>query len=247
MDPLICDLYEGDLNGRPDIAKLVAAGPPWHGIILKATEGTYYPARSATWFSNNWRLARSAAAYRYGVDWFRSAYHYLRIDQDPIAQANSFLYLVDKAGGWGDGDFVPMVDVEGTGNPVNATKQRVIDVVSAYAERILDAHGRRPGLYGGTYLVERGVTSNCGCQVLWFPRYTPSLPAWTYQRIGWRLSNQVPTLWGWQYCGDGDSRLAGYPKTSPMGPCDVTAVVVAGGGQSALDWTRAHCWRPPSP
>ena len=42
ISPLIVDIYAGDLGGKPDIGALVDAGAPWHGLILKATEGTGY-------------------------------------------------------------------------------------------------------------------------------------------------------------------------------------------------------------
>lgn len=255
LDPLIVDIYEDDLNGKPDIAKLVAAGPPWHGLALKASEGMYYPSnspvghRSPEWFKTCWKATRDLAHDRYGKDWFRIAYHYAIISQDPVAQANRFLHIVDEAGGWDVGDFLPMVDVEATGNPVNATKGQTIDWVSRFAERITTVHGRAPMLYGSTYMTERGITSTMGCQALLLPAWTERLPPWRYQRIGWDLVKQPstkPTLWGWQYCGDGVAALKGYPRVCPMGVTDISAVLVAGGGQAALDWTRSRCWRPPA-
>ena len=39
IDPLIVDCYQGD--GPKYWPKLAAAGAPWHGAILKATQGTY--------------------------------------------------------------------------------------------------------------------------------------------------------------------------------------------------------------
>lgn len=41
-EALIVDLYEGDLGGKPDWAKLAAPGPPWHGAIVKVSEGLDY-------------------------------------------------------------------------------------------------------------------------------------------------------------------------------------------------------------
>ncbi len=232
-----------------DIGALVAAGPPWHGILLKATEGTYYPRlQEREWFLKHWLPARILSLDRYGVDFFRGAYHYLRIDQDPIAQADAFLKLIAEAGGWGPGDLWPMVDVESAENPIDASAQQIIDSVSAFAARIRAIIGRSTMLYGNIYPWERGVKTTMGCGLLTVARYASDLPPVTYHRIGWELQNPpvMPTLWGWQYAGDPDgSSLAGYPSSSPMGPgpADITAIVVAGGGQAALDWTRQNLCR----
>ena len=70
MDPLCVDIYEDDLGGHPDIAKLVAAGPPWHVLAMKASEGLYYPnpnafgPRSIEWFRRVWNQARDLAGDR---------------------------------------------------------------------------------------------------------------------------------------------------------------------------------------
>src|SRR5689334_19094060 len=58
IDPLIVDVYHDD--GPKDWKALAAAGPPWHGAILKATQGTYY--NSAAWFDANWRQVREAGS-----------------------------------------------------------------------------------------------------------------------------------------------------------------------------------------
>jgi hypothetical protein len=83
--PLICDVYEHDVAGKPDIAGVVNAGPPWHGIILKATQGDYYTG--GEWFRKYWPLARSEAGDGFGHDWFRGCYHY--IDLWPIVDVES--------------------------------------------------------------------------------------------------------------------------------------------------------------
>ena len=87
-DPLIVDVYAGDVAGKPDWSKLVAAGPPWHGAIIKATEGLHY---APPWFGWNWDAIRSASGSRFGVDFFRGCYHYLRFDLGGIEQARAFI------------------------------------------------------------------------------------------------------------------------------------------------------------
>lgn len=236
IDALIVDLYEYDLNGRPDIAGLVAAGLPWAGLVLKASEGRYY--NGGTWLETYWPLARSLAGSRYGASWFRGAYHYLRVDDDGAAQAAYYLARIQAVGGWGIGDLWPIVDIERTGQPANASKQQVIDAVSSWAEAIVAATGRAPMLYGGSYLRDLGIAEPMGCQALWVPSWSASLPASSYTSLGFALDN----TWAWQYCGDGEAYLAGYPKTTPIGVADISAVIINGGGnlQADLDTTRAH-------
>ncbi len=247
IDPLIVDVYAK--SPVMNVKALVAAGPPWCGLILKATEGTSYPRlQEREWFLKNWLPARILALDRYGKNWFRGAYHYLRIDQNAIAQADAFLNLIDLAGGWGPGDLWPMVDVEGAENPNNASAQQIVDSVSAYTARIRSRTGRSTMGYGNVYLWERGVRATMGCGLLTVARYASDLPPVTYQRIGWKLQNppMMPTLWGWQFSGDPEgSFLPGYPTSSPMGPgpADITAMIVAGGGQAALDWTRQNLYK----
>lgn len=243
LDPLVVDTYAGDGYGGDAIQKLVLAGPPWHGLILKATEGTYYPANrpdDREWFLDNWMRARVYAGTRYGQDWFRGAYHYHRIDEDPVLQAESFLKLVEEAGGWGDGDLWPMIDVEQAENPQGPGAQKIVDSVQGWVMKVAAETGRQPMLYGAGYLWENSVTSHMGCGTLCFPRYTPTLPPDTYHRIGWQLSSSRPTLWAWQLAGDGECHVEGYPSTTPMGRCDYSAVIVSGGGDNAIAWTRAN-------
>lgn len=232
IDPLICDLYAGDLGGHPDLAALAAAGAPWHGCILKATEGTYYTG--GEWFRAGWRQVRDLGGFRYGSSWFRGAYHYLIFALDGGAQADYYLRAIDRAGGWSS-DLPPIVDVERAGQRSTPTKAQVEDCVGAFASRIKSLTGRPTILYGGSLLRDLQIESHMGCSWLWIARYASSLPPSAYQSIGWTLAETLL----WQYCGDGESYLAGYPSWSPMGRCDVSATIGAGGGQSALDLLRS--------
>lgn len=190
IDPLIVDTYAGDGHGQDAITALVKAGPPWHGLVMKATEGTYYPANrpdDREWFLDNWIRARVYAGARYGQNWFRGAYHYLRVDQDGTLQAEKFLALVEEAGGWGAGDLWPMVDVESAENPQHPGKQAIIDCVSAFTAKVKAELGRTCLLYGNVYLAENDVTDHMGCGVLEVARYASTLPLVVYERIGWKL------------------------------------------------------------
>jgi GH25 family lysozyme M1 (1,4-beta-N-acetylmuramidase) len=233
ISPLIVDVYEGDLDGQLDIATLVAAGAPWHGIILKASEGTGYTG--GQWFQTHWPEARDLAGDRYCVDWFRGAYHYIRLDHSSEAQIDLYLRTVENAGGWAAGDFWPILDLEHANNP-DLPAQQIVDKVTEMAQFVRAKTGRDATLYGGSLMFDKGITDHMGCSRLWIARYTATLPAIVYQRIGWQLDDVLM----WQYVGDGQGFLEGYPIQSPIGGVDVSAMLVAGGGDASLDYLRQN-------
>jgi GH25 family lysozyme M1 (1,4-beta-N-acetylmuramidase) len=233
IDPLIVDVYQND--GPKDWQALAAVGPPWHGAILKATQGTYYDG--AAWFDSNWRAVSAAGGARYGVDWFRGAYHYLDIRIDGAAQADFFLKAVARAGGWDAGDLWPMVDVERAGQRGEINAARIIDCVTAFVERVRDSTGRDTMLYGGSFLAEQGITERMGAKWLAIARYTPTLPSMVITRIGWDLAS----LALWQYCGDGVAELSGYPREAPgCGKVDISALVLPGGIATLREQMAGH-------
>ncbi len=233
--PLIVDLYAGDLGGNPNWSLLAGLGAPWHGAIIKATEGIHY---APAWFKTNWRRIRSVAEDRYGMDFFRGAYHFLKFNVDGAAQADFYLACVAEAGGFAIGDLWPIVDVElgsETNSNQTATAQRIIDCTSAFAERIKRETGRKVVLYGNGAMRDRSIKDKMACDLLWCARYTQTLPAEIYERAGWTTDE----LLLWQYSGDGVASLQGYPKSPPgFGKCDVSALVKAGG----LKWLRSNLW-----
>lgn len=229
IDPLIVDAYSRDLGGVLDLEKLAAAGEPWDGIILKATEGENWG--SGTWFAKYWPKAKSVAGDRFGVTWRRGAYHYAHFREDPVKQRDFYLNTVEAAGGFDvHGDFKPIIDVERADNP-DCSANQIIDFVSKFADGMLRAIGVRPILYGGSLLFDKGIKDHMGCVKLWIARYTATLPHVVYERIGWDLKDVIL----WQYDGDGESYLVGYPATSPIGKLDISADIGAG-GIAAAGW-----------
>lgn len=232
-DPLIVDVYEGD--GRKDWMALAAAGDPWRGVILKATQGTYY--NGGTWLPGQWRLIELAGRHcgRAPVEWLRGAYHYLDVRQSPLLQADYFVTTLTRAGGIRVND-VLAVDVERAGQRAEITGRKVVDCVTAFADRVRALTGKWMMLYGGSYLYELGIVDRMGCRFLWTARYAETLPVQVYQRIGWDREH----LAMWQYCGvDGaghaEAKLKGYPTTAPgCGAVDVSAVVIPGGPAALL-------------
>lgn len=226
-DSLIVDAYEGD--GRKDWTALAAALDPWRGVVLKATQGTYY--NGGSWFSGNWRLVQLAGVHtNRGTNWIRGAYHYLDTRLSGGGQADYFLGWIGRAGGYNSRDLF-MVDIERSGQREGTTAQQVIDCTCAFVERIRERSGKWVMLYGGSWLYELGITHRMGCKYLAIARYTETLPHAVYQRIGWDRDS----LAMWQYCGVAagghvDAKLAEYPRSAPgCGAIDISAVVLPGG------------------
>lgn len=212
LDPpyLFVDLYEGD-NERPDFT-IAAATPSIVGVILKATEGLHY---APDWFVASWQGIRQAAPIRYGSTWFRGAYHYLLFSGDGAAQADAYLAHVERAGGWGGGDLVPIVDVErgpAHGPNASAGPQQIIDVTSSWSERVREVLGRPVMRYGRGLMRDFALLDRMGCDLVWCPSYTAKLVRHGVEEFA---LDEIPL---WQYAGDGvgDASRHHLPIRSPI-------------------------------
>lgn len=224
VDPLWVDLYAGD-NNDPHWG-LLQLNKQYYGAIIKATEGTYY--NGGKWFTDNWKAISPKYTGARTLPWYRGCYHYLKFNQDGDAQALYYLKAVALAGGWEKSDLLPIVDVEmgGAGDSnQKGTATQVVGVATAFTTRVFRETGRPSILYGNGAMRDLGITSRMGCEYLWIPRYTDTLPAITYTRAGWDPSR----LLFWQYCGDGEAYLKGYPTTSPLGRTDISVLTIPGG------------------
>jgi len=152
---------------------VIAAHPDMVGVIVKISEGLHYAPRE--WIAHNWPAARAAGGVRYGDTWFRGAYHYLRINVDGAKQADFFLDAIERAGGWGHGDMMPFVDAEASNNE-DATREDVIECVSAFARRIKERTGRGTIYYGRGFMRDLGIASRMGCVAIWNAGYTATMP-----------------------------------------------------------------------
>ncbi len=229
---LLVDVYSQDLDGTPNWPALLNATDVV-GAVLKATEGTGY---SSQWFATNWPALRDLTPERYGQNWFRGAYHFLKFDADGAAQADFYLEVVQNAGGFDIGDIIPIVDVElgndgqpdekGRVRPRNsnwdASAQQIIDCTSAFADRIRERTDQQVMLYGNGAMRDKGISDRMRCDWLWVPRYTAQLPREIYERAGWSLDSVAM----WQYCGDGTGSLKGYPTSfDDFGAVDISVVL----------------------
>ncbi len=233
---LFIDLYSGDdgrLVGRHPNWQALSSAPGYFGAILKAWDGTRF--NDGGWFRKHWPAVREAGGDRYGESWFRGAYLFLEFAHSGSAQADAYLDAVDAAGGWDRGDILPIIDAEqgGEGRPAangkpavpphpnrKASKQQVIDCVTACADRIRERTGRRVILYGRGIMRDLAINDRMGCDLIWNPAYTAQmvrhgLEAWTLEEIAL-----------WQYCGDGTAAVAGLPRSVPgFGTCDISVFV----------------------
>lgn len=235
LQPLVVDCFVGDGVTPADIAKLVAAGYPWAGLSMQCSSGL---SLAGTWFDRSWRASsRAIVGARYGVDWFRMAYHYLVIGQSTSQQADLALRAVEVAGGWDDGDLWLGVDVERAQQPADASKAQVEDGVSAFAQRVLAATGKRPVLYAGSYTRGLGISSRMGCCLLWYPQWSSSLNWSTVQSMGFDMGSTLL----WQVTGNAPASVLGYPATTPIGLQDFSVMVRANlPPADSLAWTRIH-------
>src|SRR5262249_33737997 len=143
-------------------------------------------------------------------------------NRDGAGQADFFMDTIEAAGGFDVGDIVPIVDVElgndgtpdaqGRTKPRNsnwdASAQQIIDCTSAFAERGRERTQQQVMLYGNGAMRDKSINARMGCDWLWVPRYTATLPHEIYERAGWTLDRVVM----WQYCGDGKATLPDYPR-----------------------------------
>jgi len=259
---IIPDIYPHDLGGNPRfevLPGLIVEGKEVVGCVVKASEGTRWQKESEDWFKNSWRRLREVAGDRYGIDFFRGCYHFLRFSADGAAQADYMCDLVDAAGGWGEGDLMPWVDVEegGQGNWApqdlesitdRALRNRLADEVttctSAFVRRFKERTGLRVAVYGRRIFQTLHMT-NCkfGSDGAVNPSYTESM------RKMEEFGVPVDDIIFWQLQGTEErgkpgsnrARLAGYPwEIGAWGQVDYS-VYIDGNRQSTLKSLRERC------
>jgi GH25 family lysozyme M1 (1,4-beta-N-acetylmuramidase) len=210
--------------------RLAAAGAPWGPVILKAGEG----ARD----TGPWLREHAAAIRAAGLD--LGLYWYLRLDRSPTEQADRLAAAIAETGP----TLRAIVDIEeGSGNDDVVARHGTGAVSMAgldFTARITQRTGLAPILYAGGWLRSLKLRDRMGCAALWLAAYVAKLPAqeWCAQ-----LGFGADELWAWQYAGLGrdgvDAKLDGYPRTTPIGDADISAVVMPD-GVARMRW----CERP---
>jgi GH25 family lysozyme M1 (1,4-beta-N-acetylmuramidase) len=228
FDPLYIDLYP--LDTQVNWQSYCTAGLPWLAVDLKATEGLQYSYE--TWMAAQIAAIVSAAGSQLGVTFWMGAYHYLRVTQDGCAQADYYINACKQAGGFSNGWWLPMVDVESADNSDMTSPQQIIDSTSAFANRIHSVTGMKVRLYGESFLADNNITDQMSCDYIEIARYDNILPEEVVTNIGWTEDK----LFGWQYRADDYTatlvNAAGvpYPNSGPgTAPCDIIVLTLSGG------------------
>jgi GH25 family lysozyme M1 (1,4-beta-N-acetylmuramidase) len=221
IDPLFVDVYAGD--GPKDWSAFCAAGPPWSGVVIKCSQGTYY--RSRQYASERDRFM-TAAGDRLGHDLFEGGYHYLDLAIDGAAQAD---YAVAAAGNPGPGTLWMMLDIERGGQRIKDPSRALVeDRTRAFAARYTELSGRQATLYGGELLRDVGVRDRLGCGRSAIALYGWTLPAAVIRMTGTDLAHLM--LWQYVSAEGPETGPVGYPRRAPgCGRIDISAMVLPGG------------------
>jgi GH25 family lysozyme M1 (1,4-beta-N-acetylmuramidase) len=223
---LVADIYPPDLGLHPNYPALVGhsyEGKEFVGVVLKAGEGLGWGALNERWFQDNYRMLKTVGGERYGRDWFRGAYHFLRFTIDGAKQADYFVDQIEKAGGFDEGVLMPWVDAEegGQGNWAGGEKlENIKDTVkrarlagevrsciTAFVRRFKERTGMRIAVYGRGLMRDLQMTNcNFGEDAYVNPAYTRTMPG--MDQYGVPLSK----IKLWQLCGDGEVFCPGFPK-----------------------------------
>lgn len=208
--------YQGNVNW-PAVA---AAGNEF--AFARVSYGT---SSKDAYFAANWAGMKNA-----GI--IRGAYQFFRASQDPQAQAELFISMVESLG---EGDLPPVIDVENNDGGQSASK--VIAGVSQWIETVESAlPGRQVIIYTGTpfWRDTLGNPTQFNTQPLWVAQYAnvpgPSIPSawsvWTF----WQYS-ETGTVNGItgavdlnRFNGELDRLrvLAGYPDDSTQPEASTT-------------------------
>jgi GH25 family lysozyme M1 (1,4-beta-N-acetylmuramidase) len=260
---IIPDIYPEDLHGNPAfdvLPGLTINGKEVVGCVVKASEGVGWGKKNEDWFKNSWKKVRDIAGSRYGVDFFRGSYHFLLFSVDGAKQADYFCDLVDAAGGWGDGDLMPWVDIEEGGQGSwapqrletitdSTLRRRLADDVTtcatAFVKRFKERTGLRIAVYGrGVFRDLQMTDGKFGADSVVNPAYTQTMPQ--MDRYGVPLDDI--TLW--QLCGvdskgKADVFVPGFPaELTGWGKTDYS-VYIDGARKTSLKTLRDRCLARP--
>jgi len=149
-------------------------------IICKATEGTGFIDPE---LKNNWELIRSG-------NYILGAYHFYRVNDDPLKQADHFLSTINL---FGKTDIAPIVDIEQESLPKNG-KVSAADVqkkLFSFLNTLEEKSGRVPIIYTDLVFANEYLLDTLfGKYPLWLAEYTdapnPRLPK-TWETKGYKL------------------------------------------------------------
>jgi GH25 family lysozyme M1 (1,4-beta-N-acetylmuramidase) len=233
---------------------MVVSGKEVVGCVVKASEGVGWGPTNEAWFKRSWQKVREVAGARYGSDFFRGCYHFLLISVDGTKQADYFCDQVDAAGGWGDGDLMPWVDIEegGQGHWAPQKLETITDptlrktlsdqvtaCATAFISRFKSRTGLRIAVYGRGVFRDLQMT-NCkfGSDSAVNPAYTQTMPR--MEQYGVPLDDI--SLWQLQGTGNGNQAVSpGFPSVFPGWGAMDYSVYIDGPRKTTLKTLRDRC------
>jgi hypothetical protein len=251
---LIPDIYPGDFNGNPPFSVLPGLevdGKEVVGCVVKTSEGLGWGTTSENWFKSSWVELRKVAGERYGVDFFRGCYHFLRFTADGAAQADYFCDLVEAAGGWESGDLMPWVDVEEGGQghwaPEELEKitdhslrarlaREVTDCTTAFVQRFKERTSLRIAVYGrGVFRDLQMSSCKFGSDSAINPAYTPTIVRME------QFGVPIDDISLWQLSGDKGPANPKFPHSLPGWGTHDYSVYIDGARETTLKSLRERC------
>ena len=231
------DIYQGD--GDFNLGA-VAKDPAWIGVMLKATQGTYYSG--GDWLATMHRRAQTLCQTR--EDWYVIPYHYMDMSQSGSTQATFFFNrLRQVALGSAIEPPVYVFDVERGGQRGTYSRMQIIDQCSLFVKTMKKLTRKPIVCYGGEYLRSNRIKlADMDVDLGWVAEYSAQLDIdAVVTPLGITPSKG---LFAWQYAGlqgggQVDVHLKGYPWTSPAGKADISAIVMDGGGDAAKTFLRS--------
>jgi lysozyme len=150
----------------------------------RATEGLGDPDEN---FARNWKRMKQAGIVR-------GAYHFARPckGREPGDEVREFLSVVERAGGFEDGDLVPMLDLEAFGPTGALSPKATLNWARTFVHLVHKEVGRLPVIYTGSFWREASMgnpADDLNCK-LWLAAYVDKpdefIPA-AWSDHGWLL------------------------------------------------------------
>lgn len=134
-------------------------------VLVKNVDFIYMKATEGENFVSNVYEKRALILNTLDIPW--GAYHYYRVNKDPIEQAQHFLKHIDKTSG-----LPPVLDIEAINNDYDSEKHTASLII--FLERIEEVTGIRPMIYTSFYFARDVIkpTEEFARYPLWIAHYT---------------------------------------------------------------------------
>lgn len=128
---------------------------PLQFVLLRATMGE---RTTDIHFQEFWQLAKKH-------DLIRGAYHFYRVNEDPVAQANHFLNTVTLE----SGDLLPVLDVEKI--PRRKSTEKLKKDLKIWLKIVEQAYGKKPIIYTYFYFYKDYLREDFADYPVWLANY----------------------------------------------------------------------------